>query len=382
MSKTLLHHRLLLFVFLAIQSKRGCSFVSRSTVHGPLFITAKVPKLTNIIRKRDISYMSESLQPDPILKTSRTLTLLKRFTLFTPFWTTCAAIWAIQNPTSSALFGSLSVLQPALMTLMFAMGLTITPQQLSDTLSSPSLLLLNVGLCYVMVPVLAWTLSHLLRYSTSQTAGLVLLGSVSGGQASNLFALLAKGDVALSVVCTLCTTLLGVVATPLLVQYLLGTAVNVESRGILRSVASLVLMPLVSGLVMRSLLSQRILNEASSWLPSFGVLATLVLVAGGASNLSLISFERSSLLAVVLPSCLLAVVSGLAAWWACRGLDSRARRTLVVETLSKSPTLAYVLATKHFDATAASIPAAAMVSLAVLGALVATLWSTVATERA
>jgi BASS family bile acid:Na+ symporter len=48
---------------------------------------------------------------------------------------------------------------------------------------------------------------------------------------------------------------------------------------------------------------------------------------------------------------------------------------LVVETLSKSPTLAYVLALKHFGRSAASIPAAGMVSLAVIGALVASLWS-------
>jgi BASS family bile acid:Na+ symporter len=52
-----------------------------------------------------------------------------------------------------------------------------------------------------------------------------------------------------------------------------------------------------------------------------------------------------------------------------------ARRTLVVETLSKSPTLAYVLALKHFKRSVASIPAAGMVSLAVIGALVASLWS-------
>ena len=45
-------------------------------------------------------------------------------------------------------------------------------------------------------------IANILKYTPSQTAGIVLLGSVSGGQASNLFTLLARGDVALSVVCT------------------------------------------------------------------------------------------------------------------------------------------------------------------------------------
>ena len=77
--------------------------------------------------------------------------------------------------------------------------------------------------------------------------GILLLGSVSGGQASNLFTLLAGGDVALSIICTLSTTLLGVLATPLLVKVLLGRAVAVDGIAVLQSVASLVLAPLVTG---------------------------------------------------------------------------------------------------------------------------------------
>lgn len=56
-------------------------------------------------------------------------------------------------------------------------------------------------------------------------------------------------------------------------------------------------------------------------------------------------------------------------------MDDASRRTLVVETLSKSPTLAYVLAKKHFGRYAAAIPASGMVSLAVVGAAVASTWS-------
>ena len=56
-------------------------------------------------------------------------------------------------------------------------------------------------------------------------------------------------------------------------------------------------------------------------------------------------------------------------------MDKARKRTLVVEVLSKSPTVAYVLALKHFNAAAASVPAAGMVSLAVVGAAVASVWS-------
>ena len=63
-------------------------------------------------------------------------------------------------------------------------------------------------------------------------------------------------------------------------------------------------------------------------------------------------------------------------------MKERTKRTLVVETLSKSPTLAYILALKHFDLSVALIPGAAMVTLAVVGALVASAWSMISKRNA
>jgi len=243
---------------------------------------------------------------------------------------------------------------------------------------SLSIVIINAVLCFTMMPL--------------QTVGMVLLGSVSGGQASNLFALLAGGDVALSVVCTLSTTILGVIATPLLIKLLLNCVVVVDGVGVLKSVASLVLLPLVTGLEM-GWAAPRWVQKVEPFCPLVGVLATLILVAGGAAN-SASMLVGEGRFGIMMASCLLPVLGGgvalLLSYLNCnRGMsqgrvgngergkvmEEMARRTLVVETLSKSPTLAYVLALKHFGRSAASIPAAGMVSLAVIGALVASLWS-------
>ena len=92
-------------------------------------------------------------------------------------------------------------------------------------------------------------LATALKYDADHTAGIVLLGSVSGGQASNLFTHLAGGDVALSVVQTISTTFIGVLATPLLIRYFLQTVVEVNFLSVLQSVARLVLLPLLAGLM-------------------------------------------------------------------------------------------------------------------------------------
>ena len=129
-------------------------------------------------------------------------------------------------------------------------------------------------------------------------------------------------------------------------------------------------------------------QSLQSTLPLIGVLATLVLVGGGASNSSFISsgINKSEYHTALLASYLFPIVGGVTAWLVSflkigqttqHDLEESSRRTLVIETLSKSPTLAYVLAKKHFGQMSAAIPAFGMVSLAIVGAAFATLWSSI-----
>jgi BASS family bile acid:Na+ symporter len=150
----------------------------------------------------------------------------------------------------------------------------------------------------------------------------------------------------------------------------------VDGIGVLESVSSLVLLPLLIGLGVGKAMPS-LVKRLESIFPLVGVLATLILVAGGASN----SVATSSINAT-LASYLLPLLGGAVALLASHieiggteSMDDASRRTLVVETLSKSPTLAYVLAKKHFGQYAAAIPASGMVSLAVVGAAVASTWS-------
>jgi BASS family bile acid:Na+ symporter len=308
---------------------------------------------------------------------------LSIFNLLTPIWILLVSFVSISNATScSNTFGSLYVMQMAYRSLMFAMGLTITPKDLTRAISYPFVLSINALLCFGVMPLLAGSIAKGLS-SSSQTIGLILLGSVGGGQASNLFTLIAGGDVALSIICTISTTLLGVIATPLLVHQLLGYTVDVNGYGVIKTIAWLILLPILSGSFI-SIIFPKAIKKISPFLPALGIFSTLVLVAGGSSNTfvtaSTLAVRGSSLgLSLLVPSCLLSVLGATIAWCVTSALkmDEQTKKTLVVETLSKSPTLAYVLAMKHFDLSAASIPAAAMVKLAVIGALVASIWATI-----
>jgi len=304
----------------------------------------------------------------------------KLITLYAPLWTILAAIIGItQSSRIAPTLGNLTVTQISLAGLMLSMGLTITPEEVAAAFQKPIVLISNILLCFGMMPLLALAIASFFQFNPSQTAGIVLLGSVSGGQASNLFTLLAGGDVALSVVCTLTTTLIGVLATPILIKRLLNCIVVVNGYSVLKSVASLVLIPLLIGLSLGRI-APLTMQRNSSVFPLFGIVSTLVLVAGGAANSAsgLLTMNMKTIGA----SCVLAILGGgmtllLSSLISPNKLSKESRRMLVVETLSKSPTLAYVLAQKHFGSSAGAIPAAGMVTLAVIGATVAALWNTI-----
>ena len=282
----------------------------------------------------------------------------------------------VSRPSAFCPLSALPVVQRALATLMLAMGLSTTPAELACAVGEVRVLGLNSLCCFGLMPLTALAVGSALKCDAEMLTGVVLLGAVSGGQASNLFALLANGDAALSVVATTTTTLLGVLATPCLAHLLLGgVSIPVDATGVLRSVASLVLVPLLFGVAM-GLRLPALVARVAPLCPAVGVLSTLVLVAGGASSSAslLVASDgawRAHAAAVALPLAGGAVALALAK---LARLPERVTRTLTIETMIKSPTLAYVLALRHFSPRAAAVPAAAMVWLAALGAATASMW--------
>ena len=100
--------------------------------------------------------------------------------------------------------------------LMLSMGITLTVDDFKRVLQRPAIMVLGFAACYVLMPALALGLSNLIGLPAALTAGMVLVGSINGGQASNLCAYIAKGDVALSVLMTTCTTIGAIFMTPLI----------------------------------------------------------------------------------------------------------------------------------------------------------------------
>ena len=125
-----------------------------------------------------------------------------------PLWTVLSAGIALKAPQSLAWF-STSFFTGALAMLMLSMGITLTVDDFKRVLSRPGPVGLGFVLCYGMMPLLALAIAKALALPAPLTAGLVLIGCINGGQASNLCTYIARGDVALSVIMTTSTTIGG-----------------------------------------------------------------------------------------------------------------------------------------------------------------------------
>ena len=171
------------------------------------------------------------------------------------------------------------------------------------------------------------------------------------------------------------TTLLGVCVTPALAKLLLGGVVAVDAAAVLRSTASIVLLPLLAGVAAGRVCPAAAARVAPAC-PALGILATLLLVTGGAANSSAALCGGAAAWRLHAGALLLPGLAGAVALCLSRvsGVGERAARTVTIETMVKSPTLAYVLASKHFGPGVAAAPAASMVWLAAVGAGVAIAW--------
>ncbi|HAI25554.1 MAG TPA: bile acid:sodium symporter, partial [Alcanivorax sp.] len=96
-----------------------------------------------------------------------------------------------------------------------------------DVARRPAVIGLGVLLQFLVMPLVALAVGLLLALPPELLLGLVIVGACPGGTASNVICYLARADVALSITMTSISTLVAVVATPLLVWVYQGQSIEV-----------------------------------------------------------------------------------------------------------------------------------------------------------
>lgn len=300
--------------------------------------------------------------------------LLKKTNQMFPVWALFFAALAYFYPPLFNGYGD--YILHLLAVIMFFMGLTLTPADFLRVFKRPDKVLLGTGIQFLLMPLVAWLLAKGLLLGPEMTAGMVLVGATAGGTASNVMVYLAGGKVALSVTMTLFSTLVAVVATPLLTQLYVGQSLDVPVIDMMKTIAWVVLLPIFAGVVVNRIM-ERFLRKHETWLATGSMLGILLVIA------IVVSLNQGSI-ATLGPVLALAVIlhniSGLAAGYYGAKLlkcDERECRTIAIEVGMQNSGLAAGLAAKYFGAASALPGAIFSVWHNISGAILAGHWKRV-----
>ena len=135
--------------------------------------------------------------------------------------------------------------------IIFFMGLTVNINQFKDVLKKPQWIFITVLLQYSVMPMLAYFIAKFLNLSSEISLGFIILGSCPGGTASNVITYLCNGNVPLSLMCTLTSTILSILLTPYLILFLADKSINIDLISLMYSTSKIILIPLIFGLFVR-----------------------------------------------------------------------------------------------------------------------------------
>lgn len=236
--------------------------------------------------------------------------------------------------------------------LMFGMGAGLTLARFREVLAAPRAFVIGTLSQFVVVPLVAVGVGRALSLGTLDAFALLLMGTCPGGTTSNLYALLSRGDTALSVSMTAASKALGVVMMPLTIFVLGRGFVDDEVRiPYLDLVKTLVLLLLPVGLGMW--LRKRRGESAAARAEKFGSIAGVVVIA----VLVTVSVTKNrALFAEVAPreyaAALLLGTAGLVFGYLAAtlaGLPVPMRRTVAFETGVQNSPLCFAIIALSFD---------------------------------
>ncbi|WCN15540.1 bile acid:sodium symporter [Marinomonas mediterranea] len=288
-------------------------------------------------------------------------------------------LWAVLLSCCAYLFPDLFVsfksnIVPLLMVIMLSMGLTLQLDDFRKVLTNRKAVVVGVILQFLVMPISAYGIANIFGFSLELVIGMLLVGSVAGGTASNVMCYLAKGDVALSVSMTAISTLIGVVLTPLLVSAFIGQSVNVPTYSMFISLLKIVLVPVAVGVLVNTFANQ-LVRRVEGLLPYVSMFTIVfiiaIVVALSADKLSTIGFSVA--LAVILHNSLGLILG----YWVTftLGFDQKVCRTIAFEVGLQNSGLASALAIKYFTPIAALPGSLFSIWHNISGSLLAGYWS-------
>jgi len=251
----------------------------------------------------------------------------------------------------------------ALFIIMIGIGMTLTIRDFRQVAVYPKGMIVGTVAQILVMPLVAFMLATLLAVPPAIAVGLVIIAACPGGTTSNLFVLLSRGNIALSIVLTVSASLITILTLPLFtniaLQHYMGTEEDIvlpvwKTIGML---VGIVLFPVAIGMVVRTR-KPEVARKAESIVSIFGGIVLAVLIVALVYG---VRDQIWELLKQAGPATILLNVAGIGLGLAAgrvAGLTQRESLAVAVELGVKNGTIALMVTLTLLESSAMSIPAA------------------------
>ena len=247
-------------------------------------------------------------------------------------------------------YNGINIINLLLSIVLFTMGTTLKVDDFINVFKNPKAIGVGISAQYVIMPIIS--------LDTALTVGLVLVGTVPGGTASDVITFIAKGDVALSVSLTAVSTVISPILTPIITLLLIGNQIHFNPVDMFISIVGIVIIPIILGLILNYKFPN-LCEKLKDYLPTVSSIVICLIVAGviGANKEAILTSSTIILIVIILQY-LLAMLLGFGIGHLA-GMNKKQIITVAIELAFQNSGLSTSLAKTHFpNLSQATVPGA------------------------
>lgn len=138
---------------------------------------------------------------------------------------------------------------PLLQIIMFGMGSQMSLNDFTGVIRMPKGVIIGVSSHYLIMPLVGFAIANIFNFSPEIKAGIILIGCVPSGLASNVMSYIAHANLALAVTIGAISTLLSPLVTPFLMKWLGGQFIEVNFWSMMLDILNMIILPVVAGFI-------------------------------------------------------------------------------------------------------------------------------------
>ena len=217
-----------------------------------------------------------------------------------------------------------ALITPLMQIIMFGMGSQMSLDDFKGVIKMPKGVAIGVVSSFMVMPLVAFGIVNIFTFhpdpvlNASIAAGVILVGVVPTGLASNVMTFIAKGNLPLSITMTSVSTLLAPIITPLLFVTLAGQMIEIVFLNQMINILHMIILPIIAGFTFNLFYKKETRETVIKQMCAFFIIilgiSLLPLLQGASLGAVAVGFLRSAGMFLVLPTvgaiCLYQVLKG------------------------------------------------------------------------